>query len=223
MTSIALILAAGSGRRLGLGPKALLPWDDSVLVVRAVRAAVSAGLHPVVTAGPGFAEIERHLAEAVPSDSGDPVEPSTSPPPPASPCPPAPTVELVPVPDAATGMSASWRAGISAIDALAGTTSATAVAVMLVDQPGVGTEVLRRLVADFDPARVARAAWAGRPGHPVMMSLANARAAAAEATGDEAARTWMRANRHLVDQVECGDLGDGSDIDTIADLRSWRL
>jgi len=91
---------------------------------------------------------------------------------------------------------------------------------MLVDQPGVGAEVLGRLVADFDPARVARAAWAGRPGHPVVMSLGNARAATAEATGDEAARSWMRANRHLVDQVECGDLGDGSDIDTIADLRS---
>lgn len=198
MTSIALILAAGSGRRLGLGPKALLPWGDSVLLVRAVRAAQAARLRPVVTAGPGFTEIERHLAEAV-----------------------LPPVELVPVPDAAIGMSASWRAGISAIDAVEGTTSATAVVVMLVDQPGVGAEVLSRLVDGFDPARVARAAWAGHAGHPVVMSLANARAAAAEATGDEAARTWLRRNRHLVDHVECGDLGDGVDIDTIADLRSW--
>ena len=197
MRAVALILAAGSGRRLGLGPKALLMWEGSVLVVRAVQAAITAGLRPVVTAGPRFDEIDRHLAEAVRP------------------------VQLVNVPDAVTGMSASWRAGIDAIEALDGLTSATPVVVMLVDQPGVGAPVLGRLLSRFDSSRVVRATWGGQPGHPVVMSLKNARAAAELSSGDEAVRTWMRTHAHLHDLVECADLGEGGDIDTTQDLQSW--
>lgn len=197
MSPIALILAAGGGRRLGLGPKALLPWDDTVLVVRAARAAIAAGLRPVVTAGPGIEDIRRHLAEvAVP-------------------------VRVIRVPDAATGLSASWRAGVGAIVEWEGATSASPVVVMLVDQPGVGSQVLARLVSHFDADRVVRAAWRGQPGHPVAMSVQNARGAAAESTGDEAARSWMRSHRHQIDHVECADLGEGTDIDTAEDLAHW--
>lgn len=196
---VALILAAGSGHRLGLGPKALLPWEDSVLVVRAVRVAVAAGLRPVVTAGPGRGEIEAHLAAA---GLGD--------------------VAVIDVPDAEVGMSASWRAGIAAIGREPGTTSATPVLVMLVDQPGIGRAVLDRLIGAFDPGRIARAAWLGFPGHPVLLPLNHARAAVRRACGDEAGRAWLRGHAHLVDLVECSDLGDASDIDTPDDLRAWR-
>jgi len=43
----ALILAAGSGRRMG-GPKALLPVDGDTLLRRAARAALDAGCLPVL-------------------------------------------------------------------------------------------------------------------------------------------------------------------------------
>jgi nicotine blue oxidoreductase len=227
----ALILAAGSGRRLGLGPKALLPWGDSVFVVRAVKAAREAGLRVIVTAGPQFDAIAAHLAEAGLEE---------------------PMVTLVEVPDASIGMSASFRTGVAAVAGFAGpdteaagvqvpkyaqagaATSASntrdgtvpdeiAVTMMLVDQPWVGAEVLTRLNSLFDatrddPPRVVRAAWSGAPGHPVVMSLRHAQDAAAGATGDEAGRTWMRNYRHLIDAVECADLGSGADIDTPADL-----
>lgn len=195
--ALALILAAGAGRRLGLGPKALLPWDGSVLVARAARAAIVAGLRPVVTAGPGRGEIGRHLTDVGAS------------------------VEVVDVPRAETGMSASWRAGVGALDALDGITEVSPIVVMLVDQPGVGPAVLQRLVARFRVGRVVRAMWGGVPGHPVVMSLAQARAAAELSSGDEGARAWLRTHGELLDPVECSDLGDGADLDTVEDLTYW--
>ncbi|MCT1551683.1 nucleotidyltransferase family protein [Brevibacterium casei] len=216
MTPVALVLAAGSGRRLGSGPKALLPWEDTVLVVRAVRTALAAGLSPVVTAGPRRGRIVSHLAEAG-----------------------LDFIPVVAVPDAESGMAASFRAGIDAISWRGGDATpapsfhavrvpsddATPVVVMLVDQPGIGDAVLTRLCAHLDAVsgRVVRAAWAGAPGHPVVMTLAQTREAAKLAAGDEAGRTWMRRHRHLVDLVECSDIGLGADIDTPADLREWQM
>ncbi|MCS4593875.1 NTP transferase domain-containing protein [Brevibacterium sediminis] len=211
---IALIFAAGSGRRLSLGPKALLPWGDSVLVVRAARAARAAGLHPVVTAGPGRCEIVSHLAEAGLGES---------------------QVTVVEVPQASAGLSASFRAGVAAIAALTCDDSVaaasvrsdsrcsrlsgrTAITMMLVDQPWVGADVIARLNARYDSDRVVRAVWSGEPGHPVVMSLVHAQVAADGAQGDEAGRSWMRSRRHLIDPVECSDIGNGTDIDTPADL-----
>lgn len=217
MTPVALILAAGRGRRLGLGPKALVPWDGSALVVRAVRAALTARLIPVVTAGP-----ERERIAAVLADAG---HHSTS---------------VVPVHDAELGMSASFRAGVAAIGSVqdgvpvrgggvaegpsppAGGT--IPVVIMLVDQPGVGAAVLTRLCGHFAnrSGRVVRAAWSDTPGHPVVMTLAQARQAAELATGDAAGREWMMRHRHLVDPVDCSDIGSGEDIDTPTDLLRWQ-
>jgi len=71
------------------------------------------------------------------------------------------------------------------------------------------------------PGRVTRALWHGVPGNPVVFDTGDLCAAAALAEGDAAARTWVACNRHLVDDVECGDLGRGDDIDEPADLASW--
>ncbi|WP_051687505.1 nucleotidyltransferase family protein [Curtobacterium sp. S6] len=195
VTGCALILAAGQGRRLGAGPKALLPWGGSTLVARAVRAAQEAGLVPVTTVGPARTQVLRQLATAGPAG----------------------VRHAVPVPDFEVGMSASWKAGVAAIGRIPGTTPKTPVVVMLVDQPGVGAGVLTRLVRGLRPGRVVRAVWQGQPGHPVAMTHAHAREAAALSCGDEAARTWMRSHAHLVDGVECADLGFGQDIDTPQD------
>lgn len=191
----ALILAAGRGRRLGAGPKALLPWGGSTLIARAVLAAQEAGLVPLATVGPARDEVLRQIA-----GTGLDVE-----------------HHAVLVPDFDVGMSASWKTGVAAIARKPGTTPQTPVAVILVDQPGVGAEVLARLLGALRPGRVARALWEGRPGHPVVMTLDHALEAASLSRGDEAARAWMRSHAHLVDGVECADLGFGQDIDTPQD------
>ncbi|MCV9994306.1 nucleotidyltransferase family protein [Paeniglutamicibacter sp. ZC-3] len=117
----------------------------------------------------------------------------------------------------ADGMGSSFQAGVGALPV------GRAVLVTLVDQPGVGREVVSRLMAARRPGRVTAAAYAvhGGPlrrGHPILFSSEEAKAAAEVAEGDSAAKTWLAANREKVDLVDCSDLGDGADVDRQEDL-----
>jgi CTP:molybdopterin cytidylyltransferase MocA len=120
-------------------------------------------------------------------------------------------VTVVTAPDWAEGMGASLRAGLAAVEQIG--PLATAALVMLVDTPDVGPDVVARLrhSAGTDPAVLARAAFAGVPGHPVLLGRDHWRGVAATARGDRGARDYL--NRHRVDLVECGDLATGRDID----------
>lgn len=191
----AIVLAAGSGTRLGRGPKALLPWNREVLVTRVARAAAEAGCSVTVAVGPGGRAARSWLRDRCPA------------------------AHVVQVHDAQLGMSASLRAAV--LPLVVTDAPPHAVIVLLVDQPGVDAHVIRRLFAAHVPGRVTRAVWHGAPGNPVVFDTGDLCAAAALAEGDAAARTWIARNRHLVDDVECGDLGRGDDIDEPADLASW--
>ncbi len=117
--------------------------------------------------------------------------------------------------DWATGQSASLRAGLRAVAA----TDADAVLVLLVDLPDVGAAVLTRVLAAAQgagPAGLARAAYDGVPGHPVLLGREHWAAVLDGATGDRGARDHLAAHPHEV--VECGDLATGRDADTPADL-----
>ena len=102
--------------------------------------------------------------------------------------------------------------------AVAGT-GAEAVIVLLVDLPDVGPQVLTRLLAATageGPAVLARAAYEGVPGHPVLIGREHWAAVLDGATGDRGARDHLATHPHTV--VECGDLASGRDADTPADL-----
>ena len=73
------------------------------------------------------------------------------------------------------------------------------------------TRVLAAAEAD-GPAALARAAYDGVPGHPVVIGRDHWAAVAAEARGDRGARDHLRVTPHLL--VECGDLATGRDVDT---------
>jgi len=191
----AIVLAAGRGARLGRGPKALLPWDGEVLATRAARAAAMSGCSVTVTVGPEATAVRRWLRSRSPSSA------------------------TVHVPDAALGMSASLRAAVRHLSSAS--VRPHVVIVLLVDQPGVGEPVIRRLLAAHRPGRATRAAWSGRPGNPVVFDTDDLIAAAALARGDSGARVWLAQHPHLVDDVECGDVGSGADVDEPADLAAW--
>ena len=190
----ALLLAAGAGRRLG-APKALLRDADGVpWVERAARRLVQAGCGPVVVV------VGARAAEA------------------AALVPPA----LVPARDVVEavgwneGMGASLRAGLVA---LAGRTPAPdAVLVALVDTPGMTVDVVRRVAAtaELGPSVLARAAFDGVPGHPVLIGRDHWAGVRAAAVGDAGARDYLRGR--FVDLIECGDVGSGVDVDTRAAL-----
>src|SRR6266516_874383 len=77
-----------------------------------------------------------------------------------------PGVSLVDNPDWRTGMGSSLRAGLAALPADSG-----AVVVTLVDTPLLGRAAVQRLVEAWRAgAPAAVATYAGRPGHPVLLS-----------------------------------------------------
>ncbi len=89
----------------------------------------------------------------------------------------------------------------------------------LADQPLVGVEAVARLIAAYRAgASVAVAAYGGQPRNPVLLAREHWAEVVATATGDQGARTFLRARPDLVTLVECGDTGRPDDIDTPADL-----
>lgn len=121
--------------------------------------------------------------------------------------PPGP-VSTVVAEDWAQGMSASLRAGLSA---LAGTDAAVAV-VSLVDLPDVGADVVHRvLTAATGSGVLVRASYDGRPGHPVVLGRDHWAGVLDAVAGDAGARDYLAAR--AVVEVECGDLATGRDVD----------
>ena len=112
--------------------------------------------------------------------------------------------------DWSEGMGASLRAGVDGLAGLA--PDAEAAMVHLVDLPDVGADVLARVASYAAPAVLARAVFAGRPGHPVLLGRDHWPGVAAAARGDVGARDYLAGRE--VRAVECGDLASGEDVDS---------
>ena len=98
-----------------------------------------------------------------------------------------------------------------------------AVVITLVDTPTVGAEVVHRLVAAWrGGAQVAVATYAGARRTPVLLARAHWAEAGARAEGDTGARAFLAAHPEWVTEVECADVGRWRDLDTPAELSSWR-
>jgi nicotine blue oxidoreductase len=112
--------------------------------------------------------------------------------------------------DWATGMSASFRAGLIA----AARTSAGYAAIMPVDTPDVGADVVARVTgaAFAAPSGLARAVFHDIPGHPVVLAHKHWTSACREAVGDSGGRTYLSGNNDMV-CVTCDDLATGNDRD----------
>jgi len=172
-------------------PKALVELDGEPLVARALRTLVDGGATPVVVVLGARADEVRTV---LPAD-----------------------VRAVEAPDWAEGMGASLRAGLAALE----DTDAGAAVVHLVDLPGVTAAAVARLGAVAGPDVLARAAYGGRPGHPVLLGRAHWAGVRAAAVGDAGARGYL-AGRADVTLVECGDLATPEDVDTTEQLAAFR-
>ncbi|WP_104091006.1 NTP transferase domain-containing protein [Arthrobacter sp. GMC3] len=198
----AVLLAAGSGSRLGRGPKALLPFHGSTLVEHAASTLRSGGCaHTVVVVGSGAAQLQ--ALQAAGRSTGRAFA----------------ACHLVVNEGWASGMGGSFRLGVAAVD------PGHNVLVALVDQPGVTAGVIARLIAAHQDGRITAAGYLATPGsttllrgHPIVFSPSLATAAASLSEGDAGARMFLRAHPELIDVVDCSDLSDGADLDTPADL-----
>ena len=119
-------------------------------------------------------------------------------------------------PDPDRGMRSSLDLAVAA----AGSLPLDALAVALVDMPGMGSDAVRSVLAGWRPGRIAVADYLGRRGHPIVMGLDDWRMALASAGPDEGARVLISAQSDRVDLIAVD--GDPSDLDTVADLTRWR-
>ena len=193
--AVAVLLAAGAGRRLGLGPKALLRHRGRPLVEHAVAVLREGGCRRIVVVlGAGAEQVA----------AGAVLDGCT----------------VLRNPDWATGMGSSLRTALAALPAEA--PGATAALVALVDTPGVGPAAVARLLAAHAAgAELAAAAYAGVRGHPVLIGARHWAEAAAGAVGDAGARALLRAHADTLELVECGDVAVPDDIDTPEAWAAW--
>ncbi len=132
-------------------------------------------------------------------------------------------VNLAPdVADSIVAHNPGWRAGMGsslAVGLRAVPAAAAAAVVALVDQPLIGPQAVRRLIAAYrDGAGAAVAAYHGAPRNPVLLAREHWPEVIELAVGDVGARPFLRAHPELVTLVECGDTGDPADADTPAEL-----
>ena len=172
-------------------PKALVELDGEPLVVRARRTLAEGGAAPIVVVLGARADEVRAVLPA--------------------------GVRAVEAPDWADGMGASLRAGLAALDDC----GVDAAVVHLVDLPGVPAAAVARLAAVAGRDVLARAAYGGRSGHPVLLGRAHWPGVRKAAVGDAGARGYL-AGRQDVVLVECGDLADPDDVDTPEQLAAFR-
>lgn len=188
-TVVGLLLAAGAGTRMG-GPKALVgPLAGAESPVSRVAGWMHSGgcEQVVVVIGARAGDVRASL----------PIRPWLS---------------IAEATDWSHGLGASLRAGLAHVAA----GDASAALVTLVDLPDVGASVFERLLATAPPGSaddsvLARAAYQGRPGHPVLIGRRWWAAAADLARGDTGARELFATRPHRL--VECGDLASGEDAD----------
>jgi CTP:molybdopterin cytidylyltransferase MocA len=176
-----LLLAAGAGTRMGM-PKALVRGEDGVpWLTRSVEVLRAGGCAAVTVVLGAAADEAARLLDGLPG------------------------VAVVRSADWSSGMGASLAAGLASL----APGDADAALVHLVDLPDVTADVVARVLAADAP--LARAAYDGRPGHPVLLGREHWAAVAESAVGDRGARAYLAA--HDVVLVECGDLATGVDVD----------
>jgi CTP:molybdopterin cytidylyltransferase MocA len=178
----AVVLAAGGGRRYGM-PKALVEYEGSLLVERAVRTA-SAVCDPVlVVLGAQAVDVWRA------ADLGG--------------------ATVLANKDWETGMASSLRVGLEGIRGWPDQVDAALIT--LVDMPGMTPEALEKVRAQGSPGALAVATYDGVRAHPVLIGREHWDGVIETLTGDEGARNYLAA--HDVVEVDCTGLADPADLD----------
>jgi molybdenum cofactor cytidylyltransferase/nicotine blue oxidoreductase len=177
-----LVLAAGGGRRYGM-PKALVEYEGSLLVERAVRTARAVCDPVLVVLGAQAVDVWRRAD----------LDGAT----------------VLANKDWESGMASSLRTGLDGLRSWPGRVDAAVV--LLVDMPGMTPAALAKMAAHAAPDALAMATYDGVRGHPVLLGREHWAGVAETAAGDEGARRYLAA--HDVTEVDCTGLADPTDLD----------
>jgi CTP:molybdopterin cytidylyltransferase MocA len=182
VTTAAVVLAAGGGRRYGM-PKALVEYEGSLLVERAVRTAREVCDPVLVVLGARAVDVWREAdldgATVLANKEWE------------------------------TGMASSLRMGLDGLRGWPGRIDAALL--LLVDMPGMTADAVRRVADHASPDALAVATYDGVRGHPVLIGRDHWAGVIETAIGDEGARRYLAA--HDVTEVDCTGLADPTDLD----------
>ena len=178
----AVVLAAGGGRRYGM-PKALVSYDGSLLVERAVRTARAVCDPVLVVLGAQAVEVWRQ------ADLGGSAVLANK--------------------EWESGMASSLRTGLEGL--IGWPDQVDAALITLVDMPGMTPEALQEVRAHGAPHALAVATYAGVRGHPVLLGREHWAGVLETLSGDEGARRYLA--EHEVTEVDCTGLADPADLD----------
>lgn len=171
-------------------PKALAEIDGQMLVERGVRTLLDGGCFPVIVVlGAGAVEVRAR----------------------------ANLTGAIPIINAEwkTGMGSSLRLGLATL----GPTLVDAVAVLLVDTPGITAEAVRRISGNATPDALVSATYQGHLGHPVLLGRQHWPGVTGRAIGELGARPYLWAHADELRLVPCDDVAVGDDLDTPPDDR----
>jgi nicotine blue oxidoreductase len=232
MTPAGLLLAAGAGRRMGR-PKAFVEVDGRPLLVRALDTLRDGGCSPVYVvlgadAARAAALVPSGVTVVIAADWADGMGASlraglralSSTAPHEV---PAALLHLVDLPgvgaEAVSRLTSLVTSRAAQADLAGGSSEPGGSA-----RPGGSADLAggsAEPVVVAGPDVLARAAYAGVPGHPVLLGRSHWPAVCAAARGDAGARGYLAGHPSLR-LVECGDLADPRDVDTPSALREFR-
>ncbi len=192
---LGVVLAAGAGSRMG-GPKALLEYQGSRLIERAVKVAFAGGCDRVVAVlGASSAEAKPFAGVGRGGRGGQP--------------------------PLAGGHGLLALHGTRRRPTLVAP-DAVAALVLLVDQPDITKDAVSAVLSAHrdpeDPTVLAAAAYDGKRGHPVLLGRAHWDKLIPTLTGDFGARSTCTNNRNEVILVPCDRIADPRDLDRPEDL-----
>ncbi len=187
----AVILAAGSGSRMGSKPKCLLALDGVPLIRRQIVALAAAGAAPLVV-------VLGHYAERIEVSVQD-----------------LPVI-LVRNPDPDAGQISSLRLGLQAL-----TGKIDCIMVALADQPLINLQDIEDLICAYQGrprgTEVVQPSVDGLPGNPVMFS-ANVRSQILAGPQSMGCRQWQAGHPELVHHWATTNEHYRADVDTPEDI-----
>ena len=185
-------MAAGGGRRFPpAAPKALVRFEEELLVERGARLLQAGGAAPVV--------VVRGAAAAEVAARAD-----------------LTGVEMVVNAGWEEGIGSSLRTGLGH---LAGRREAEAAVIHLCDQPLVRAAAVERLIEAWrHGAVVAMATFDGQRRNPVLLDRSVWSGVCARAVGDVGARAYLGQHPEIVTAIACDDVASSLDIDEPEDF-----
>jgi CTP:molybdopterin cytidylyltransferase MocA len=165
VTTAAVVLAAGGGRRYGM-PKALVECEGSLLVERAVRTARAVCDPVLVVLGAQAVDVWRRAD----------LDGAT----------------VLANRDWETGMASSLRTGLDGLRGWPGRVDAALL--LLVDMPRMTADALQKVAEHAAPDALAVATYDGVRAHPVLIGREHWAGVIETATGDEGARRYLAAH-----------------------------